>query len=793
MRNQLLRLLAATSFTALLLALVPTITPSRAQSDLPNEVARIPAPTIRNVTINPGLRQLYGFFNGQRADGIQRFDLGSNQSLGYTYVDGRYYLQASAVNTATNDVLYGGFYITGPTTMAPFLEVMNGATGSLRGITLTGLAGEGVYGVQINSATGRVYALVREDVTLNSQLGTNLSVFDGFTLTRTIDIPGTWGSATLDPERKVLYGGSESEMGTTSSPVDYQGFLQTVNEETLAMSTVQPLDVEVLDIQVDAATGKLFVAGLSSENTLELVVMTPELQPEAQYVIATNISPGSVIDMEVLGGIGRVYVGVRNYASNSGQVIVINSDRRQVIGTLNILADSIAVDPLTRRLYVANDRNEVVVYQDPAQQLDIAVGFTVDSYRERGQCYDVIVTLRNNTEAPITRNISLSEQATYLNNEGQPAPLLTGRTDRYFDCDTGMALAVNGTINRSLTIPANSTAQLRLRLRHDWDWIERRTVTSSIYGVLSDRILDALVDMGLKGSDLAWVIESAQLYEDFGKLFYEKHGVRPRALYRYTLQVEGLDARPHRDVEVVVNEFQQGWFRGSFAAAVHANISCLFWYNPLVAPGCALAISTAETLYLAAYGEVALTAAPSLASTYTELVIPQPLTLSVLNQISDPGQRAYVENHIQAEALQRAALESLRRSTAATMAGDGAWALRQRQHAQHLLQQAAAQLGAASRQAATLVAGLTPPTAAEIAAYQAALERDGFDATTRTIFVDVGVAAADQEALRADLLTLAPEDWPELSVLPTALSAYERSVAELASTAPTVFLPLVRR
>lgn len=429
----------------------------------------------------------------------------------------------------------------------------------------------------------------------------------------------------------------------------------------------------------------------------------------------------------------------------------------------------------------------------PTADLELT-GFIVDSYVERGQCYDVLVVLRNNTAVPITRNISLSEQATYLNNEGQPAPLLAGRTDRYFDCDTGMALAVNGTINRSLTIPANSTAQLRLRLRHDWDWIERRTVTSSIYGVLSDRILDALVHMGLKGSDLKWVVKSARFNDKFKKLFYEKIGVRPRALYRYTLQVEGLDARPHRDVEVVVNEFQQGWFRGSFAAAVYAKISCLFWYNSLVAPGCALAIITAEALYLAAYGEVALLALPANGTNYRELVDPQPLTLSVLDEISAPAQRVYVEQHIQVEALQRAALESLRRASTATAAGDGVWALRQRQHARRLLEQAAAQLGTASRQAATLVAALTPPTAEEIAAYQAALGRDGFDATTRTIFADVGVTAADQEALRADLLTLAPEDWPELSVLPTALSAYERSVAELASTAaPTVFLPLVRR
>ncbi len=62
------------------------------------------------------------------------------------------------------------------------------------------------------------------------------------------------------------------------------------------------------------------------------------------------------------------------------------------------------------------------------------------------------------------------------------------------------------------------------------------------------------------------------------------------------------------------------------------------------------------------------------------------------------------------------------------------------------------------------------------------------------MFVEVSVAAADQNALRADLLALAPEDWPELSVIPDALSAYERSVADLGrAAAPTVFLPIVRR
>ncbi|MFV9505258.1 MAG: WD40/YVTN/BNR-like repeat-containing protein [Oscillochloridaceae bacterium umkhey_bin13] len=421
-------------------------------------------------------------------------------------------------------------------------------------------------------------------------------------------------------------------------------------------------------------------------------------------------------------------------------------------------------------------------------------GFLVDGYIERDQCYDVMVALRNNTAAPITRSISIAEQATYFDQAGQPAALPQGRADRFFDCDAGTALAVNGTINRSLTVPANATATLRLRLRHDWDWIERRTVASSIYSVLSERIKAALLRMVLKESDLKLVIKSAKLYEDLGKLFYEESEVRPRARYRYALQVEGLATQPQRDVEVVVNEFQQGWYRGSFAAAVHAKFSCSFWYNKLFMPGCALAILTSESLYLAAYGEVALLALPANGTGYRELATPQPRTLAVLGELSTPQQRAYVEQHIQVEALQRAALESLRRASAATAAGDGLWALRQRQHARRLLEQAAAQLGAASRQAELLIAGLTPPTAQAISDYQAALQRDGFDATTRTLFSDVGVATADQEALRAELLALAPADWPELADLPAALTTYERTLAELARAAvPTLYLPLVRR
>jgi hypothetical protein len=189
-----------------------------------------------------------------------------------------------------------------------------------------------------------------------------------------------------------------------------------------------------------------------------------------------------------------------------------------------------------------------------------------------------------------------------------------------------------------------------------------------------------------------------------------------------------------------------------------------------------------------------LLALPADRTSYRELAIPQPLTLSVLDEISDPQQRAYVEQHIQVEALQRAALVSLQRANAATAAGDGGWALRQRQHARQLLEQAAAQLGAASRQAEPLIAGLAPPTAQEISDYQTALQRDGFDAATRTLFTDVGVDAADQEALRADLLALDPADWPDLADLPAALTTYERALAELAHAAlPTLYLPLVRR
>ncbi len=712
-----------------------------------------------------------------------------------------------AVNPTTNRIYIPGF--TGTTGLNGVIRVVNGNNNSTIGtITL----GTSLYKVLVNSNTDHVYVYGASQPGLGG--GKKISIYNGTTtqLINSVNVSSGYNDIVLDTEANRLY------------IADFNA-VTVINATTLATITTIPITTSPAKLVLNQRTKRLYVSWFGSRSA----------PPQVEVINTENNTQERIIEdlyIEAVNPVTRRLYGVRwvskllvlndedynvetelDYSNTSNIVFNLSGNRMYVYGNGVIMLNATSheflfaapiaflhyppdVNENNDTVYVPSSAGEVVVLRDSSQKTsDVELtGFIVDAYRERGQCYDVIITLRNNTQTSITRSISLSEQVTYLNNEGQPAPLPTERADRYFDCDTGMALAVNGTINRSLTIPAKSTAQIQLRLRHDWDWIERRTVLTSIYGVLSDRILDALVDMGLKLTNLDLVIQSAQLYENFGKLFYEKHGVRPRALYRYTLQVEGLEERPHRDVQVVVSEFQQGWFRGSFAAAVHANINCLVWYYPWAAPGCALAISTAETLYLAAYGEVALTATSSLTSSYTELVIPQPLTLSMLNQISDPRQRAYVEQHIQVEALQRAALESLRRATAASVAGDSVWALRQRQHAQQLLEQAAGRLGTASHQAATLVAGLTPPTATEIAAYQAALERDGFDTTTRTIFVDVGVTAANQEALRADLLTLAPEDWPELSGIPAALSAYERNLVELARAAmPKIFLPLVRR
>ena len=374
MPRQFSRLLAA-SLVVTLLSLLPSATPTRAQVSLPQEVTRLPALTLRDITINPTLRRLYGFINGRRADGIQSFDLATNQSLGITYVDGRYALLASAVNTSTNDVLYGGWYSSGSSD-TPFLEVMDGATGRLKGIALTGLGGPGVYDILVNPDMSRTYALVREEVTLSSQSGTRLAVYTEASLIRNLDIPGTWGSASLDPQRKVIYAGSEREPGTTAAPINYRGFVQTVNEQTLVLSAEQPVDMEVLDVQVDEASGNLLVVGVTAARSLELLVMTPELTTAARFAVATSVNATVGIDLEVLGGISRAYIGVRDYSGEAGKVIVVNTQSGQVVGSLPVVPNSIAVDPLTRRIYVETNNwpDELIVYQDSTQVVDITLG-----------------------------------------------------------------------------------------------------------------------------------------------------------------------------------------------------------------------------------------------------------------------------------------------------------------------------------------------------------------------------------------------------------------------------------
>jgi hypothetical protein len=311
--------------------------------------------------------------------------------------------------------------------------------------------------------------------------------------------------------------------------------------------------------------------------------------------------------------------------------------------------------------------------------------------------------------------------------------------------------------------------------------------------VLSNQVTTAVLKAGF--GDLGMVLNDVRRLEKVLALFYEESNTRPRVDYGYTLQVEGLSETFERNVEVNVSEIQQGMYRGSFAATLEALVVCpLVSIKPWLAPGCAFATSLSKTLYLAAYGEVALNTALADASVYTELVQTQPITLTALTEFSDPAEHVYIQQRIEAEAHERAALESLRRAQLAIDAGDIVWSLRQRQHARDLLEQAATHLDQASEQAAASLVDEPPLTADEIAELKAALAANGFGATIDSIFTDVGLTTTEQEDLKAQLLALPTEDWPEITTVPAATSVYRDTIARLAQIAePTLYLPLVRR
>jgi photosystem II stability/assembly factor-like uncharacterized protein len=427
----------------------------------------------------------------------------------------------------------------------------------------------------------------------------------------------------------------------------------------------------------------------------------------------------------------------------------------------------------------------------PSNPVEIA-GFFVDSYRERGQCYDVLVMLRNNTEVPITRRIDITEQVTYLNGRDEQAPLPRGRQDRFIDCDTGTELDMKSTITRNLSIPANSTATLRLRLSHNWDWIERQTITSAVFDLVSKEVLSAVLSIGF--GSLGEAINAFGNLKDLTETLAGVSSARPSAHYAYALSIEGLVPPAAKTVEVRVNELQIGFYRGSLAASIEAMGLCPFAYLPWITPGCIFATATSKALYLSAYGEVSLTAMPTQSNTYRELAIPQPITLAALDVLTDRDQRTYVERQIAIDALRRAAVESLRRAALAEAADDKTWNLRQRQHARKLLEAAAARLGEVRRSAEALVTDMAAPTPMEIAAYQAALANAGFDETTQSVFADIGIATVEQEALKSYLLALTAEDWPDPSVIPAVHELQQREMLRLARTvAPTIYLPMVRR
>ncbi|WP_254151165.1 hypothetical protein [Candidatus Chloroploca mongolica] len=257
---------------------------------------------------------------------------------------------------------------------------------------------------------------------------------------------------------------------------------------------------------------------------------------------------------------------------------------------------------------------------------------------------------------------------------------------------------------------------------------------------------------------------------------------------------QGLAPPVPKTVEVRVNELQRGFYRGSLVATLEAMLVCPWANLPWMTPGCIFALATSKALYLSAYGEVSLTALPAQSNAYRELVTPQPITLTALAGLTDPDQRTYLEQQLTVDALRRAALESLRRAALAEAAGDGSWNLRQRQRARAFLEEAAARTGDIRRQAEVLTADLEPMTASAIAAYKADLTANGFDPTTQTVFADVGVVSAEQEALKAYLLALTVEDWPEPALIPVVHELQQRELRRLAATAaPTIYLPLVRR
>ena len=102
----------------------------------------------------------------------------------------------------------------------------------------------------------------------------------------------------------------------------------------------------------------------------------------------------------------------------------------------------------------------------PAQSALSVIGFKADSTADMGRCYEVTLTLKNNTSSPQSGQVSISESGASYFTEigGNLTPAATPSNDSRGDCGgSGLSQTV-------LVLPGD-TQNVSFGVSHHWDWV----------------------------------------------------------------------------------------------------------------------------------------------------------------------------------------------------------------------------------------------------------------------------------------------------------------------------------
>ena len=483
-----------------------------------------------------------------------------------------------------------------------------------------------------------------------------------------------------------------------------------------------------------------------------------------------------------------------SWSADGSKIIFTGYSNNQYIGDIYVInPDGTDLTRLTKS--TANDFGPA--WSPNLPPLTVAL-FTGDTFTVQRQCYEVLAIIRNNTSSPITKEISFQESAAYQRINGVLVGLPQGRSDVLRDCDTNTVLTTGGSISKSATIPANSTATYRFRLSHNWDWIERPSLSDEVLKLLGNTVVD-VVGGGLIGESksLVKILSSAVALSELLEQVQQDIEALPEARYTYTLKVPDISTTNTTVVTAEINPWQHGYLRGSITATAVSQILCPLstFFSP-AAPGCAAATGTSISLYFAAYGEIPTISTLQVTNlaAYTTLIEPPSIPVTLINTITDPAQRQFAQSYVTALSLQRAALASHANALDAAAAHDLQWDATQRHRAGLFLEQESRMLDQATRSGQTFLPTTAMPDATALQAIKDQLNSTGFSQSFITTSHEMGLSDAEIAVLRSTLIRIPVDEWPQPADMLVANVAYRQSQQNLANLIdPMVLLPLVQR